>query len=493
MLSSVGGIMFNLRSSALAALAAAVLVFSGAAQVPVAGAPMLDPVVVACKQDAIRPATFERNGVPLSNAPVASGDYFSFPNRTAAERGAIMNRVVNTINSTWGTRYSPELQDQPVGCTYPDGTVDPDGKYTARWVKAQGSIKMATWSFNHGGVKNALINAEKRGVRVQIIAAYSVNKYGVKGVGMNLNWRDVRNYLRTYGKDTGSYAYECSGACRGAGGTSHSKYFLFNDAGSSHLSDIVVQSSMNLTPFAVAGQWNQATVMRNADVYDDFSLIFAQSALRTGKGYYARQRGYVTNIFFPKGGAPDPVLAALSRVRCAGGTRIRAINYAVHGTRGNAIAKKLRGLWNAGCNVRFIYSVSSRPVLGILRARSGRGPVPVKQSVIKNRRGEIVKYNHSKWLAIAGNHAGSGPAWMVHSGSANWSNIAYTSDEQMQNVGSSTRAGRYFSAFDKTWNQSSSKTPRLGRVYVAGRLLPGTPEQPTYGSGMYRYLTPYGG
>src|SRR4051812_32204597 len=119
MLSSVGGIMFSLRSSVLAALAAAALVFSGAAQVPVAGAPMLD-AVVPCKQDAIKPAGFERNGVPLSNAPVASGDYFSFPNRTAAERGAIMNRVVNTINSTWGTRYTPELQNQPVGCTYPD-------------------------------------------------------------------------------------------------------------------------------------------------------------------------------------------------------------------------------------------------------------------------------------------------------------------------------------------------------------------------------------
>ena len=34
-------------------------------------------------------------------------------------------------------------------------------------------------------------------------------------------------------------------------------------------------------------------------------------------------------------------------------------------------------------------------------------PIPMKQSVIKNGKGEIVKYNHSKWLAISGNYGGN--------------------------------------------------------------------------------------
>ena len=109
--------------------------------------------------------------------------------------------------------------------------------------------------------------------------------------------------------------------------------------------------------------------------------------------------------------------------------------------------------------------------------------------MIKNRRGEIVKYNHSKWLAISGYYNGSRGAWMEHSGSANWSDLAYTSDEQMQEVTGYSWVRSYMANFDKTWAQTSSRTPSLGRVYVAGRSMLATPEQPTFGSGIYRYLS----
>ena len=75
----------------------------------------------------------------------------------------------------------------------------------------------------------------------------------------------------------------------------------------------------------------------------------------------------------PRSAAPD-----------ADRTRIRIIQYAMYGDRGVWIAKKLRYLWNHGCDLGIIYSVSSRPVLQILRNGSGRGPVPMRQSVVKN-------------------------------------------------------------------------------------------------------------
>ena len=62
--------------------------------------------------------------------------------------------------------------------------------------------------------------------------------------------------------------------------------------------------------------------------------------------------------------------------------RIRIIQYAIYGDRGVWIAKKLRALWKAGCDVSIIYSVSSRPVLSILRNPTGRGPIPMRQSVV---------------------------------------------------------------------------------------------------------------
>ena len=79
--------------------------------------------------------------------------------------------------------------------------------------------------------------------------------------------------------------------------------------GSSHLRSVVVQTSMNLTQFAVKGQWNQATAIRsNTGVNADFQTIFNQSKPTAAAGAYRRVvRGFVTDIFFPKGGAADPV------------------------------------------------------------------------------------------------------------------------------------------------------------------------------------------
>ena len=174
----------------------------------------------------------------------------------------------------------------------------------------------------------------------------------------------------------------------------------------------------------------------------------------------------------------DPIARALNAVRCktptAGGvggrTRVRAINYAIFESRGVLLAKKFRKLWNAGCNVKIIYSVTSRPVLQILRSRSGRGPVPMRQTVIKNSSGDIVKYNHSKWLAISGHYDGvSRGAYTVISGSSNWSNLSYGSDEQMQQIFSAAYTAPYFTAFNRTWNQRVSHLPPGGRVAPGAR------------------------
>ena len=105
-------------------------------------------------------------------------------------------------------------------------------------------------------------------------------------------------------------------------------------------------------------------------------------------------------------------------------------------TAGVWIAKKLRALWKAGCDVSIIYSVSSRPVLSILRNPAGRGPIPMRQSVVKDYWGNIVKYNHSKWMTIIGRWGNSHGTYQTFSGSANWANLAFGDDEQMQRISS---------------------------------------------------------
>ncbi len=420
------------------------------------------------------------DGKPPKNLTITQGNYFSYLGKTAANRMNIRNRVLNTVNSTWGTYV--KVPDNPD--TLEDET-----------VMGRGSIKMVTWSFADSTMRDALIAARQRGVLVQVVAAKSINNDGAHPA-----WPSLKRGLNGYGD--GSFARECSGACRGPGGAAHAKYFLFNDAGSRHRQNIVVQTSMNLTRFAYSGQWNQATVWWNAGVHATFDRVFRLAANQTQGGLIRETTGGVTSIFFPRATAStDPILQALNRVRCTGAgagsingrTRLRMINYAIYQARGTAIAKRLRALWNAGCNIRIIYSVSSRPVLSILRSRSGRGPIPMKQSVIKNRRGEIVRYNHSKWLAISGRYLGrSNGTYTVLPGSANWSDLSYRSDEQTQQIFSTSWTRPYFSNFDITWRQRTSRAPSYGRVGAGARALNAIPEQPTWGRGMYKYLSPEG-
>ena len=219
-----------------------------------------------------------------------------------------------------------------------------------------------------------------------------------------------------------------------------------------------------------------------------------------------KAHGNVVDYFFPRPQATqtqDPVMHTLNRVSCrgatsgtaAGRTKIRIVQYAIYGDRGVWIAKKLRRLWTAGCDIAIIYSVSSRPVLSILRSKSGRGPVPMKQSVVKDYWGNIVKYNHSKWMTITGRWGRSRGVYQTFSGSANWANLAFGDDEQMQRYSNRRQALRHNAVFAKTWRQGSSRPPGGARVVAFGRIL--GPEtygadvpavEPEFGKGVFRYM-----
>ncbi len=420
------------------------------------------------------------NYVPTSRA------YFSYPNRDV-DRMVIRNRVLRTIQSTWG------------GPRTPAGLARRDN----------GTIRIATWSFNDWAIAKALVGARNRGVSVQVVAAKGANKQSGP-------WRYLRKKLggRLYQpghkttRELISFARECGGSCRGPGGTPHAKYFLFDKVGASKTRYITYQTSMNLTRFAYTNQWNQAQVMKSKAVYDDYVTVYRQARIgrRVAQPYRVRKiSSAVYDYFFPRPGAraaQDPVMQNLNYVSCAGAgsggtaghfTRIRIIQYAMYGDRGVWLAKKLRSLWGKGCDVRIIYSLATRPVLQILRSRSGRGPVPMRQSVIKNGRGEITSYNHSKWMTISGRWGSSRSNWITFSGSANWSLMAFGNDEQMQRIHSRPQTLLHMQAFNKTWAQKTSKTPPGGRVLSTARTagISGVPEDaPTWGKGVYRYMTP---
>jgi hypothetical protein len=427
-------------------------------------------------------------GQPPRRFLVPPTSYFSFPNRSRAEGLAIRKRVLLSIQSTWGGRRTRA------------GTP----------LKTNGTIRIATWSFDDWEIAKALVAARKRGVSVQVVAAKAAN--GADHAAWH--WLRARLGQRLFAphrkttRDVVSFARECKGACRGPGGTPHSKYFLFDNVGPQHARKVTFQTSSNLTYMAYQGQWNQAQVMYSPAVYDDYLAIFRQT--RIGKSlanpYVVRAHGPVVDYFFPRPqatAAQDPVMHILNNVTCrgatsgtaAGRTKIRVLQYAIYGDRGVWIAKKLRLLWKAGCDIAIIYSVSSRPVLSILRHDAGRGPIPMKQSVVKDSWGNIVEYNHSKWMTVTGRWGGSTGAYELFSGSANWANLAFGDDEQMQRISNRHEALRHNATFAKTWGQGSSSPPSAARVVAFGRAIgpvlygrdvPAV--EPAFGTGVFRYM-----
>jgi hypothetical protein len=425
-----------------------------------------------------KPSTgWQTNFVP------AARPYFSYPNRGKAAKMAIRNRVLWTIKSTRGGRRTS------IGTPFP----------------GNGKIRIATWTFDDWDIAHALLAARNRGVSVQVVGAQAPNKD-------HRPWRWLRKHLgsKLYrpgypaSRDTVSFARTCRGACRGPAGTAHAKYFLFDKVARARFRYVTFQTSMNLTKFAYTNQWNQAQVMRAKKVYDDYSSVFAQARIgRPVASPYISST--VADYFFPRPrtkAAQDPVMQTLGAVRCTnsgyGGTsnhrtRIRIVQYAFYGDRGVWIAKRLRALWGAGCDIKIIYGVSSRPVLQILRNGARRGAIPMRQSVVKDSTGEIVRYNHSKWMTITGRWNGAAGQFITFTGSANWSLLAFADDEQMQRLRSRAQANLYLNTFAQTWKQRTSKRPPGGRFASFGRTtsVPGVPEdEPTWGKGVYRYMTP---
>ncbi len=428
-------------------------------------------------------------GRPPQNNPVRPGAVMNYPNRGKAHQSSIRRRILNNINSTWGGRR--------------------DSLHAAK--EGNGTIRMTTWTFFDMGIAQALVKAHRRGVSVQILAARTPNN---GSPAMGYLRRNLHTKLYHTGhketRDRWSFVRTCKSSCRGGGGTPHSKYYLFSNVGSRHRDTITMSTSMNATMFAVKNQWNEATTTWSPTVYKQFLQIFKESRLdRKVKGgaYRAYSADNISSLFFPRPNTSsryDPVMRILNNTHCKGATaggdslhrtQIRIIQYAMYDKRGVWIAKRLRQLWNGGCNIKLIYSAMSSPPFKILRAGSGRGPIPMKRSIIRNGTGFIDHYNHNKWMTVSGVYGASKDAYVVMSGSANWGNAAFKGDEQMLVIRDASLTRAHMESFGITWRQRSSQSPHPGTIVRGKRVIVGTPDKPAetpkkleLGKGDFKYF-----
>jgi hypothetical protein len=351
-------------------------------------------------------------------------------------------------------------------------------------------IRLASWSFSSKSYRLALKAAKARGVRVQIVLSQ-------RNVRRNSDYKRLARIFGTTVTPDGSWVRKCKLSCRGTGGTMHSKIFLFSQVYRTPYVDI--SGSANLTDFAVTNQWNQVnTVVADQAVYDDAVQIFNEMSADQPAPYVEKHYPNLWAYYYPRGQASiadDFMMQALAPVRCRGAvhaakggrTIVKIAMYAWYQQRGKWLAKRVRQLWNQGCQVQIIFAISSNPVKNILYSPSGRGRIPMRQILLTNSRHVPIYYLHDKWVTITGNYAGVPDNSVSFQGSFNFSDLGFTSDEQFQMIRGRSAYKRFRRDFRLLWTDRQARAPSPISMIptIEGRY---TRNDLRLGRGKYRYM-----
>ncbi len=396
-------------------------------------------------------------GVAAKKAPdpayvVKPGIVFNHPFRSTKKKTKIQRRIIKTVKN----------------------------------VPAGETIRLMTWNFDSPKYANAFIKAHRRGVSVQIIMARGL----AKSQGPGRSYPTLRNALKQGNADRPkalrSWIRTCVSTCRGKGGAMHSKLMLVSRSGAT--TNIAMQGSGNFTGAAAVQQFNDwTTITENPAVYDGWMTMWKQAKkdknvkpLRFTAPSTTTPGATITTMFAPHRKKTDPALKVLNKVRCTGAsnvpggrTKVRIANAVWGDQRGVKVAKKVRALHQAGCDVRIVFMMMPLKIRGILRG------LPAKQMVyITGATANKFKdrYVHMKGLSVQGNVDGRADGNVVLSSSENWTQLGWHSDEQ--NVifwDDQPMAAKYADWVDLIFRQA----PRNLNNYVNsadpnGRITPGT-------------------
>jgi hypothetical protein len=274
-------------------------------------------------------------------------------------------------------------------------------------AEAPSTIKIAAYAINHEGIKNALLDAYRRNVGVQIVKDPNTDQgeYGVR-------WAQLKTALKS---DTTkkSWAITCQDSGTGGGclvekanNKMHNKFALFEINGKK----VVFQSSANLNYSSGDGAWNNAiTIVNNDNLYGQYSTYF--NLLKSKN--YANNAWKAFNPeafpggsavqFFPQEGRPhspieDPIEDILRKVDCtrvnSDGTRATRIRVAMAVFTRTNLWRRLATmdpLTGKGCDIEVVYEPNSKYQLptnmGGVKTIAWPGPLATM---------------HSKYMAIDG-------------------------------------------------------------------------------------------
>jgi hypothetical protein len=362
-------------------------------------------------------------------------------------------------------------------------------------------IRWMVFSFGDWKIEKALVRARKRGVSVQVLGNYKNRETWAP-------WRKLQAQLGTAkvkpGKDPErlSWARQCKRSCRGWGGNLHVKLYLFSQV--SNVQNVTMYGSWNPTWVANQRQWNHLDTRWDAATYQGYTNIFNQAKRDRPYGYAHWSSGGMEHMVFPRPStkaSTDPLNNELAKISCVTPpdskgvthrTVIRVGMYVFGGSRGTWMAKRLRSLWNQGCDVAIVYGFTSARALSILYSRSGRGRIPMKQAM-KVENGKPYRYLHDKYVAVRGMYDGH-DVNVVWSGSTNFSNLGFHADDMTVRTISpmpiaASVVQSYFQDFSVTWRGPNVRRPHSGGGTTEQRgTLPSQKLRAPLGQGYYSEL-----
>lgn len=371
------------------------------------------------------------------------------------------------------------------------------------------AIKFFTWNFLTSEGTDALLRAQRRGVTVRLLMDASNNR---DEIGGNPPFRRLRAELHKRNLERPnrpkSWARTCQNSCRGPGGAAHAKFFMFSRVGK--VPRVVFQGSANFTLASTNNQWNDVVIhTRSKPVWRFYDRVFREASRdkKAKRPFAAGHFGDFSLYMYPlQGTKVDPAYRLLNQVKCRGAkntasgrTVLRLAPDVIRNARGMKFARKIRGLWEAGCDVRIGYTVVGIDIGRYLRSQAGRGPVPMKHLVQDfDGDGQFDNYFHLKAMAIVGNVAGKRANKVVLNGSANLSGLGAVSDENLGVYRRGPLTDRYREHIDFWYenfpadrganaNQVPNGTaPAARRAAAEGQLLFGSGANAVYEDG-----TPY--
>lgn len=336
------------------------------------------------------------------------------------------------------------------------GAIDHAGKHSI--------INVMTWNYKSAYLTNALVRAHHRGATVRVIMARTL---------VNPNFRELTNKLKWHNAGRQgrfrSFTRTCNHSCRGTKGSMHSKWMTISQSGATK--DIIMEGSANFTSSAATVQYNDwYTVVGNDVLYNDYRKVFDQALKDKPASVPDLTDGFRKAWFSPRSSKSDVVMDLLNKVVCTGATGgtgangktvVRIASAVIQGSRGERIARRIKQLVKAHCNVRVLYTLSTHTVLDILKG------VPVRHMAWDtDGDGLFDKYMHIKAMSISGHVGSNTAAHVMFNGSANWSGMGAISDEQGFIVTNASMERRYTKYINWMWPQAARLTRVGARTFA---------------------------